>query len=154
MTQRWRLFPWGLDDHSNPVMAVNVPGLLYVSAFSTNASQMLFAASLELRGFCNFTVPHSMIFPNASMRPSGPELKRSCTHLPHGSDRRFGSDCWIIGASPMNSAWSVITRKSSGRINCAGWPELEITFSPRAKRKPSSTPSVVPTSPASNERLV
>ena len=54
----------------------------------------------------------------------------------------------------MNSAWSVITRKSSARISCTGWPVFEITFSPRAKRYPSSIVRLVPTSPASNERLV
>ena len=59
-----------------------------------------------------------------------------------------------MGARPTNSAWSVITRKSRGRTNCTGCPVFEIIFSPRAKRYPSSIPSVVPTSPASKERFV
>ena len=59
-------------------------------------------------------------------------------------DRRSRS----CGIRPYISAWSEITRKSSGRESLARRPPVEVTSSPRAKRKASSWPSrfIVPAS--------
>ena len=67
-----------------------------------------------------------------------PDISSPYHARPTSLDSTSGSPASSCGISPYISAWSEITRKSSGFDSLARSPCVVVTSSPRAKRKASS----------------
>ena len=70
-----------------------------------------------------------------------PLFNASYHFLPVSVARISGSPLSNCGMRPYISAWSEMTRKSSGRESLARRPSVVVISSPRAKRKASSCPT-------------
>ena len=161
ITHRCRLAPAGPEpsvpllivDHSYPLRAVKVPGSLYLEAMSTTSSQ---TERLTL-GSSNRGMPETKSFCMETTAAQAFSLLpcMSAYHsLPTSVASKAGSASLRSLAMPRYSAWSVTTRKSSGRTSFTRWPLLEVTTSPRANRKLTSGPFLFPIKPLSTDNEV
>ena len=118
-------------------------------------SQTLFANFGSITSGGSFLFDCALISSIVAFSASvGLAANMSCQRLIVGSVIISALPPLISEITPIPSEWSAITTQSSGVPSLTGWPLVDTTCSPRAKRVASSGPSVVPEPPASADHPV
>ena len=128
ITLRCRLLPAASEVHSKPMKAVKPPRLVVLLGRAGDLPPHGWASSGVLRRIIARVHPPDPVVESLGNRLGVPFLTRSCLHPPpFGLAGSIRIDSTIAGARPRFSAWSEITRKSSGRASRAGAPVLDVT---------------------------
>jgi len=133
--------------------AVKRPGSLYLSARAVYAFQACLTALSLLIGGSFLEREATISIAVSKILSRSPLVSSLYQRFPGSVLTISGSPLSNCGISPYISAWSLTTKKSSGRESFARKPCVVVTSSPRAKRKASSCPSRFMV-PASTETIV